>query len=181
MEKRWELTGGGSLTMTADGDRLRFSVQREPDDLGLYKVWLRGQGGGRALLGTLAPEGRQLRLSRCLTVRSLERQGCWPVTGGEAVLAFRFGRGDGWYREEHPEKLLRDGELAKLWDPPVLCNREKENFHLAVPFLGTEPLQAESVATLGRLSYIHGKPFLMWDFTGDGRLKIKNSDSSPSE
>lgn len=52
-----DMSGGGTLSVREDGLRVYLEARREPDGLGLYKVWLTGQGGGRFLLGTLAPGG----------------------------------------------------------------------------------------------------------------------------
>ena len=55
-----------------DGPRVHTEARRQNDGQGLYKVWLRGGGKGRLLLGTLVPEGGELVLSRTLSRRTLE-------------------------------------------------------------------------------------------------------------
>ena len=73
MEGSMEMRGGGTLTFRQEGPRVRLQVRREADGRGLYKAWLRGDGGGACLLGTLIPEGGELQLCRTLSVEELER------------------------------------------------------------------------------------------------------------
>ena len=46
------LEGGGTLSLREDGPRVHTEARRQNDGQGLYKVWLRGGGKGRLLLGT---------------------------------------------------------------------------------------------------------------------------------
>ena len=96
------LEGGGTLSLREDGPRVHTEARRQNDGQGLYKVWLRGGGKGRLLLGTLVPEGGELVLSRTLSRRTLEDAGCWPVAGGKAVMAYPFTEKSAgeWYWEE---------------------------------------------------------------------------------
>ena len=96
MERRLEMAGGGTLTLNREGAYVRLEAQRAADGRGLYKVWLLGGQGRRMLAGTLAPEEGKLRLQRRLSVGQLEQEGCWPVEGAEAVLAFSFERKGAW-------------------------------------------------------------------------------------
>ena len=73
-----DMSGGGTLSVREDGLRVYLEARREPDGLGLYKVWLTGQGGGRFLLGTLAPEGEGLRLRRNLSRTSWRWRAAGP-------------------------------------------------------------------------------------------------------
>ena len=113
MEQKWQMQGGGTLTLSQEGNRVRLEAERPEDSQGLYKVWLTGAQGGRLLLGTLAPERGALRLRRTLSVGELERAGCWPPQGAQAPLAFPFSASERWYREQHPEQLVRDPVLKK--------------------------------------------------------------------
>ena len=61
MEQKWQMQGGGTLTLSQEGNRVRLEAERPEDSQGLYKVWLTGAQGGRLLLGTLAPERGALR------------------------------------------------------------------------------------------------------------------------
>lgn len=109
------LEGGGTLSLREDGPRVHTEARRQNDGQGLYKVWLRGGGKGRLLLGTLVPEGGELVLSRTLSRRTLEDAGCWPVAGGRAVMAYPFTEESAgeWYWEEEPWKLVSDPVLVQ--------------------------------------------------------------------
>ena len=48
------MEGGGALEVRQEGSRVKFTAERQRDEVGLYKVWLRGRG--EFLLGTLIPE-----------------------------------------------------------------------------------------------------------------------------
>ena len=99
MERQWELAGGGTLCCQEAGERVALRADCPADGAGLYKVWLHSGGNGRFLLGTLTPEGGRLCLRRTVTRAELERRHCWPVTGGERVLAFAFsGQAGPWRR-----------------------------------------------------------------------------------
>lgn len=91
-------------------------------------MWLTGQGGGRFLLGTLAPEGEGLRLRRNLSRTQLEMAGCWPVTGAESKLAFSFGQTGGWYCQSCPGQMLRDPVLKEQAPGSMLCRRGERAF-----------------------------------------------------
>lgn len=123
-----DMSGGGTLSVREDGLRVYLEARREPDGLGLYKVWLTGQGGGRFLLGTLAPEGEGLRLRRNLSRTQLEMAGCWPVTGAESKLAFSFGQTGGWYCQSCPGQMLRDPVLKEQAPGSMLCRRGERAF-----------------------------------------------------
>ena len=86
MEERMKMRGGGTLTLRREGARVRMEAERSEDGQGLYKVWLHGDQGGKLLLGTLAPEGDALRLSRTMSVGTLERAGFRSAVM-EAVIA----------------------------------------------------------------------------------------------
>ena len=79
MEEQLTMRGGGTLTLHQVGPRVHMEAERPSDGLGLYKVWLHGEQGGKLLLGTLAPEGGALRLRRTLSVGALEPAGCGPL------------------------------------------------------------------------------------------------------
>lgn len=65
--------------------------------------------GGQMDLGTLLPEGGGRRLHRTVPVAELRKRGCWPVTGGKAVLTYAFSGGStqsgprGWTGLDRPE------------------------------------------------------------------------------
>lgn len=168
MDQKLVMEGGGALWICPEGKRVRLTAERPPDGRGLYKVWLRGRQGGRMLLGTLAPENGKLCLHRVLAVGELERAGCWPVAGAESLLAFSFRESGGWYCEQHPERLVGDPELRDQIQGPMLCRRDEDGFHLAVPFRTDGPLTLNTLFCLGYLTKLQGRPHLVWNFTADG-------------
>ena len=174
MEERLTMRGGGTLTLRRDGPRVRLEAERPPDGRGLYKVWLHGDQGGKLLLGTLAPEGDALRLSRTMSVGTLERAGCWPHFWAEAPLAFSFAQQSTgrWYCEQHPERLPSDPVLREQMRGAMLCRRGGEGFSLAAPFRTDRPVPLPGLLCLARLERWEGRPHLVWDFDLEGRPKI---------
>ena len=172
MEQRMEMKGGGTLTLRQEGARIHLEACRPEVGRGLYKVWLRGQGGGRVLLGTLAPEGGRLRLSRTLSQGELERSGCWPPSGAEAPLAFPFSAAERWYWESHTERLTADPILRGQLKGPMLCRKGQEGFRLAVPFRSDAPVALEALFCLARVEQLEGRPHLVWSFDREGKPKL---------
>lgn len=145
-----QLNGGGRLALWEEGTLVHLQVQRHDDGRGLYKVWIRGPGG-RRLLGTLVPEGGRLCLFRRLSRGELERERCWPVIGGETVLAFSFGR-DGWVREEHPERLVKDVVLRQaLKGQVMLLRRQASGFRLSASFDTVRPFPLTPLFCLSKI------------------------------
>ena len=165
MAKRFELDGGGWLSVDEDGGLVRLEVRREDDGCGLYKVWLKGTGGGRRLLGTLSPEAGGLRLCRRVTRESLMRDGCWPLAGGECILAFSFG--SGWRRQSCPK--LNDPIAGRLEGRQVLMCREGEALHIALPFDTGRPFPLPGLFCLGRVERIEGATHVVYTFDRQGR------------
>jgi len=166
--------GGGTLTLRQEGSRVHLEAERPADGRGLYKVWLHGDQGGKFLLGTLAPEGGALRLSRTLPVGTLERAGCWPHFRAEAPLAFSFnappaGR---WYCEQHPEQLVRDPVLRERLRGAMLCRREDGGFSLAAPFRTDCPVRLPALVCLARLERRDGQLHLVWAFDSQGNPRL---------
>lgn len=167
------LGGGGSLTLERDGPRVTLEAQRPADGLGLYKVWLHGEQGGKLLLGTLAPERGALRLRRTLSVGELERAGCWPRFRAEGVLAFAFAAQSGrWYCEQHPERLLADPVLQGQVRTSMLCQREASGFSLAAPFRTDRAVPLTALFCLARVERWDGRPHLVWRFDQEGRPMV---------
>ena len=63
----------GAVTVCQEGERAICRAICPDDRGGLWKAWLLGEGG-KALLGTLIPEGGAMRLRRSIDVAQLERQ-----------------------------------------------------------------------------------------------------------
>lgn len=174
MEQKWQMQGGGTLTLSQEGNRVRLEAERPEDSQGLYKVWLTGAQGGRLLLGTLAPERGALRLRRTLSVGELERAGCWPPQGAQAPLAFPFSASERWYREQHPEQLVRDPVLKKQLKGPILCRKERDGFSLAAPFRTGAPAPLEPLFCLARVERLEGRLHMVWSFDREGAPRQPN-------
>ncbi|MBR2935289.1 MAG: hypothetical protein IKB79_06900 [Oscillospiraceae bacterium] len=171
-----QLTGGGTLTLWEDGELVHLQVCRPDDRRGLYKVWVHGRQG-RLLLGTLVPEGGALRLYRRLTRNQLERDCCWPVTGGETVLAFSFGQ-DSWVREEHPERLVKDVVLRQaLKGTAMLLRRVEGGFRLSASFDTAHPFP---ITPLFCLSKVEGGR-VIFSFDREGNPVVPHNDSRGGE
>lgn len=167
MGQVFQLNGGGQLTLREEGVWVRLEAVRPNDAKGLYKVWLHGDGG-RMLLGTLAPEGEGLRLRRRLSRSELEQRGCWPVAGGEAVLAFAF-ESSSWQQEEHPERRLADCVLrSSIGGRPMLLRRREDGFCLASPYDPGRPFPLTALFCLSRLERVSGKPHAVFYFDREG-------------
>lgn len=183
MEERVPMEGGGTLTVRQDGVRVHMEAERPPDGKGLYKVWLRGDQGGKLLLGTLVPEGDALRLRRTLSVGTLERAGCWPRFRAEAPLAFSFGEAPGgkWYCEQHPERMVRDPVLKAQISGAMLCRREKEGFVLSAPFAADRPVRLPSLFCLAGVERREGKLYMVWYFNAEGEPEFPHKKENPGQ
>lgn len=172
MERRFELAGGGSLTVREEGLRAVLTAERPADGRGLYKAYLRGPAG-RALLGTLAPEGRLLRVRRILSLDELRRRGAWPPVGGEAELAFSFGTDRpprGWRWAEPAELTFGEAALAGMVAEQgrVLCREAGEGFLLAYPFSCARSFPLPALFCLAWVEALDGERHLLFRFDGDG-------------
>ena len=171
MSMELELDAGGRLRFWEDAGRVFFRCERAADGEGIYKVWIRGDGG-EMLLGTLAPEGEKLVLGRAIWQMELRRSGCWPVRGGRCCLAVPFGNraGDGWYWEEDPSRYV-DQETAALgeWQRMLVCKRGKGGVQLAIPWHRDKPIPLSALFCLAWTERIWGELCLVWKFDEQGR------------
>lgn len=176
MEERMAMGGGGTLSLRQEGPRVHMEAECPADGRGLYKVWLRGDQGGKVLLGTLVPENGSLRLRRTLSVSALERAGCWPRFRAEAVLAFAFqGQPGGrWYCEQHPERLVADPVLQTRLRGAMLCQRLPEGFSLSVPFQTNRPVRLPALFCFSRVECRDGQLHMVWDFDSKGNPSLSH-------
>lgn len=169
-QREIQLRGGGQLTLWEEGQLVQLvqlQASRPDDGRGLYKVWIRGMGG-RLLLGTLVPEGECLRLRRRVSRIQLERSGCWPVTGGESVLAFSFDHAQ-WCKEAHPERLVRDVVLCRVLNGQTLLLRRREGgFCLAAPFDQSRPFPLNPLFCLSEIRRVEGGLHAVFYFDREG-------------
>ncbi len=115
MVNQRQLKGGGRLIINECQGRIHLCATRTTDNRGLYKVWLFGQSG-RMLLGTMIPEGGELRLERTLSRNTLLACGCYPILGGEVVMAFSFRHGE----QSRPQALPKGWNIQV--ENTVFCN-----------------------------------------------------------
>ena len=107
MEQRFPMEQG-VLRCRQVGDRAELTMEVPGPGQGLYRGYALGEGG-QMDLGTLLPEGGGRRLHRTVPVAELRKRGCWPVTGGMAVLTYAFSGGStqsgprGWTGLDRPE------------------------------------------------------------------------------
>lgn len=167
----FELKGGGQLIIEPEGGFVRCEASCPNDGRGIYKVWLTG-AGGRLLLGTLAPEGGTLRLCRRVSRDSLVRAGCWPVAGGECVLAFTFGLGKGWQREPADRRMTDPVLRQAARGLSALVQGEGDGFRLALPFDSTRPFQLVPGFCFARIERVEGRLCAVFSFDGQGRPRI---------
>jgi len=182
MQRQIAMEGGGTLTVSDEGIRVRLTVSRHDDHSGLYKVWLRGMQG-KMLLGTLVPERGMLALARTMPKAALEREGCWPLTGGEAVMAYSFQNMDpfsepGWEQMEHPDRLFHDPvlEQAARGLSHVLVRQEEDCFSLAVPFSTDQEFPLIPLFCLARVIQIGRRSCIMWKFEKNGIPRYKREN-----
>ena len=170
MSMEFELEGGGHLRMWEDAGRVFFRCERALNREGLYKVWIRGDGG-ELLLGTLVPEGDRLMLGRAVWPMELRRCGCWPVRGGRCNMVFRFQNqtGDGWRWEQNPQQFV-DAETAHMGEwRAMLCYKGKDELWLACPLQKDRPIPLAALFCLAKPQRIRGDLCLVWRFDGRGR------------
>lgn len=166
-----EISGGGRLRLWEEGGRVCFRCECELLRDGLYKVWLRGDGG-EMLLGTLTPDGGNLQLCRAVSREELRRHGCWPVRAVRCAMAYPFQQrrqGDGWYWEDDPGRLV-DEETRVLgqWRR-MLCRKVGNMLELACPVKNSDPLPLSHLFCMAHPIQIQGELCLVWRFDGDGR------------
>lgn len=176
MEQRFVLDGGGSLSVREEGVRAVAAAERPDDGRGLYKAYLLGPGG-RALLGTMAPEGGLLRVRRTLSLDELRRRGAWPPRGGAAELSFSFAEPDtppGWQRTDPAALPFREAELlrAAVRLGEVLCRRRPEGFALAYPFSTGEPFPFTELFCFAEPMALGGRRYVQFLFTPEGMPRM---------
>ena len=172
----------GRLTVRVSGDRAEVGLNWSPSEPGLYRGYLAGPKN-RTDLGILLPEGGCLRLSRSLSVSALTRRGCWPVTGGGAVLAHRFADSppvpSRWSSLTSPDQLFpHDPVLDRaLREVPrcSVCREQDGSFLLAMPWDPGRPYPLVPVFCFSRIKVRSGRPWVVFAFRQDGRPFLPQS------
>ena len=131
----------GHLTCQRQGERVRLCLA--VPGKGLCRGKLLGERGSLDL-GPLIPQGECLCLERSFLVSTLEKQGCWPITGAQLVRPPKNPAAStpkGWSRELGAELLFQDPLLAQTIQnaPRPLVRPRPEGFQLAWPWNAEEP------------------------------------------
>ena len=174
----WSFTcQNGAVTVRQEGGRaICQAISRTGED-GLYKAWLQGERG-RALLGTLIPEGGALRLRRSMEIRQLTGQGAWPPTGADIVMAYAFTSEapppHNWCWTNCPGQLMEERALREVLRDTrrsLLC-RDPEGFYLAFPYSARNPFPIPPLFCLARLERLGGNWYTVFRFSRQGRPEL---------
>lgn len=177
----WKLVpiADGSLFFREERGKVTFEAVRPDDKRGLYKLRLYGRGRGLEL-GALLPEQGALRLRRVFSVENLAAKECWPVTGGEFVLAVPFSGDDtpsGWIREDNPARLLKNDKILERSASELrnaLLRREKGFFGLAIPYREEEAFALTPLFCLAKVERMGVKDYIIFFFREDGVPALPN-------
>lgn len=167
----------GVLRCRQAGDRVELVMERPGPGEGLYRGYAQGDGGVLDL-GTLLPEGGGLRLRRTVPLETLRRQGCWPVTGGRAVLTFPFSKASAG-----PSRGWRETDCGAGHFPqdPVLAQAAREagraleyqradgTFCLAWCWDPRRPFPLAPAFCLAQVKGLGGQRYVVYHFTAEGR------------
>lgn len=183
----WSFEGPqGAVTVRQEGSRAVCQAIRTADDSGLYKAWLQG-AGGRALLGTLIPEGGALRLRRVMETETLREQGAWPPSGADIVMAYSFTPKapppPDWCWTDCPGRLLGDETLSRCLGGRrrALLKRDMEGFFLAFPWSKGEAFPIPPLFCLGELRTMQGGLYVIFRFSRQGRPELLHNFSAGGE
>ena len=183
----WSFTcKNGAVTVREEGRRAICQAISRAGEGGLYKAWLQGERG-RALLGTLIPEGGALRLRRSIEVRQLTGQGAWPPTGAEIVMAYAFTPEapppHDWCWTDCPGQLLEERTLREVLRETRrgLLRRDPEGFFLAFPYSDRNPFPIPPLFCLARLERLGGNWYTVFRFSRQGRPELLHNFSGPGD
>lgn len=175
MSERKALEGGGSLEIREQGMMVQLNVCRSLETSALYKAWVHGSGG-EFLLGTLIPEGQQLRLNRTLSIDTLKKAGCWPILGGRTAKHIHFSepankpKKQAWRWEHCPACRFSDPvlkESASNWGS-MLFRSGSQGFQLAIPFNPRRPFPLAPAFCFAKLLPVDGQPHVVFSFDSHG-------------
>ncbi len=166
----------GAVTVRQEGERVLCQALGPMDGNGLYKAWLHG-AGGKALLGTLIPEGGALRLRRTISLSQLKGQGVWPPTGAEVVRMQQYAQPVaplGWQWTDCPGRLLGERSLSRSLQgvDRALLRRAGERFYLAFPCRPEEPFPIPPLFCLASVEQLGQGAHYIFCFSRRGRPEI---------
>lgn len=172
-------THGGAVRVRQEGERAICQAILGAREDGLYKAWLRG-AEGRALLGTLIPQGGALRLRRSVTLSQLRERRAWPPVGADIVMAYPFTEktpptGFAW--EEHPGRLVAEPLLSQCLQMVGRCfvRKEAQGILLAMPFEPKAPFPIPPLFCLSRVERLEGRDYVLFQFSPDGRPMLAHN------
>ena len=167
----------GTVEIREEGPRAAISARAKDDGRGLYKLYLRGKEG-ELPVGTLLPEGGELRLGRTIPMDRLRSRGLWPSPRAEIRLAYSFGQkaadGEGppagWTREDHPARLMGERLLKECAAPLKggLTRREEEGFVLALPWEPGGAFPLTPLFCFATAERLDGRGYAVFRFTARG-------------
>lgn len=144
-----------------------------------------GGGGGRWTWGPSYPRGGGRRLHRTVPVAELRKRGCWPVTGGRAVLTYAFSGGStqsgprGWTGLDRPETcfpadpVLAQG--AREGGRAFFFRRGDGVFCLAWPWDPRRPFPLVPAFCLAQVKNLGGRRYVVYHFTPEGRPFVEGT------
>ncbi len=182
----WSFEGPkGAVTVRQEGRCAVCQAISRTGEAALFKAYLLGEEG-RALLGTLIPEGGALRLRRSIEVAQLKRQGAWPPTGAEIMEAYSFvpeSPPEGWNLCREPGKLMTDPllrrEARRLG--PAFLKRDEEGFVLAVAWSKGKPFPLPPLFCLAWPERLGGKWYMLFRFSRQGKPELLHKFSGAGE
>ena len=177
MEQRTIPMNNGTLTCRVRGSQAHLCLEARPQRPGLYRGILLGPKG-RWDLGLLMPEGGCLRVCRTLETRDLDRAGCWPVRGGDIVLAHAFDHGakdplpPGWTKPRRVKARFPDDPVlaraAEQTDGWLVRDEPDGGFSLASPWDTRCPFPLLPAFCLARVCEMAGRRWVLYRFQSDG-------------
>lgn len=166
----------GQLHWWVRGEYIDLMMEWNNRSQGLFRVWIQGEKG-RMKLGILVPEGNMLCLQRTLSMKKLQREGCWPIQKAGVVLHHRFtpsGRHQGWLEEKNPARLfygdpiLRDALAHVKYS---LFYPLKAGFRLAFPYQRNAPFVLLPIFCFAKVRTLGGGEYIIFSFDEEGKPK----------
>ena len=164
----------GLLQVEQQGSQVGLDFTRKDDKKGLYKAWIHGPYG-KIELGTLLPEGENLRLRRTVSMQRLHQAGCWPIIGGAIALSYPFeeqGIPQGWAEEENLQSLFpadKPLENCARQLKSCLCRKSTKGFRLAIPFDTRAPFALSPVFCFAHVEKLGNRNYALLAFDHAGK------------
>lgn len=176
MDWSFECPNGG-VTVRREGEWAVCQAISPAHSDGLYKAWLIGERG-KALLGTLIPEGGALRLRRRMAVSGLREKGAFPPVGAEIAMAYPLAPEEEppgqWQWTDCPCRLLGDPALSRALQGVNrgLVKRDTDGFFLAIPYAPVCPFPIPPLFCLGQLAKLGSRWYAVFRFSRQGTPEV---------